>query len=265
MIRNIKRLAVAALATAITGTVASAQEAPNITSLEMEAPGRILFVGNSYLYYGNSLHNHVVRMARASYPDDTFTFRSATISGAYLDFHNIESLLEPGRLGYDEPFDIVILQGHSTAMTTDEKVTRFNAAAETMNTAIQATGARTALYMTPAYSDEHRDYNPDMFEMVDRGYTEAGNALGALVIPVGLAFEIAYERNPQINLHMDFDGSHPTFLGTYLAAATTFAALFDQSVVGNTYDFRGDITPEDAAFLQQVAEDAVAEYYGRGN
>ncbi|WP_421906244.1 DUF4886 domain-containing protein [Mameliella sp.] len=252
-----------AAAACIAALPAIAQDAPEIDSLDMEAPKRLLFVGNSYLYYGDSLHNHVVRMARAAYPDDSFTYKSATISGAYLDHHDIDSHLVPGKLGVDEPFDVVILQGHSTAMTTDEKVKRFNDAAKEMQAAIAATGAKTALYMTPAYSDEHRRYDPGMFDKVDAGYTAAGNTLDALVIPVGLAFEMAYERQPDINLHKDFDGSHPTLLGTYLAAATTYAALYGESVVGNPYDYFGSVSEEDAAFLQLVAEDAVAAYYSR--
>ena len=80
----------------------------------------------------------------------------------------------------------------------------------------------------------------------------AGNAADALVIPVGLAFDLAYERRPDIELHKAFDGSHPTLLGTYLAAATTFAALYDVSAVGNPYDYYGAMPAEDAAFLQQV-------------
>jgi len=31
--------------------------------LENAAPKRVLFVGNSYLYYGDSVHNHVRRIA----------------------------------------------------------------------------------------------------------------------------------------------------------------------------------------------------------
>lgn len=253
----------AALCALLLPSVAVAETAPAVTDLGMEAPARVLFVGNSYLYYGDSLHNHVVRMARAAYPDDTFTFKSATISGAYLDHHSIASHLEPGRLGVDEPFDVVVLQGHSTATTTDAKLARFNAAVTEMDAAITATGAKTALYMTPAYIDIHKSYDPAMFGKIDDGYTEAGNRVGALVIPVGLAFEMAYERRPDMVLHKTYDGSHPSLLGTYLAAATTYATLYGKLAVGNPYTYYGAVADEDAAFLQQVAEDAVAAYQGR--
>lgn len=253
----------ATAALVIAPVAAIGQTAPQVTSLEMEAPQQVLFVGNSYLYYGDSLHNHVVRMARAAYPEDKFTYKLATISGSYLSHHNIDSYLEPGKLGLDEPFDVVILQGHSTAATTPEKRADFTANVTEMDQAVEATGARTALYMTHAYTDVHDSYDPDMFGQIDATYTEAGNKTEALVIPVGLAFQEAYARRPDIELHKSFDGSHPTLLGTYLGAATVYAALYGKSAVGNSYDYYGEIGEEDARFLQQVAEDTVAAYHAR--
>lgn len=252
------------LALAVAAPLAAwAQVAPEVADAGMEAPARILFIGNSYLYYGDSLHNHVVRMARAAYPEREFTYKSATISGAYLDHHDVSDHLDHEKLGLDAPFDLVVLQGHSTAMTTDGKRARFEAAATAADAEIDAYGARTALYMTPAYTEAHRSYDPEMFDMIDAGTAEAAGATEALVIPVGLAFEMAYERRPDVELHKDFGGSHPTLLGTYLASATTFAALHDASAVGNPYDYYGEIGAQDAAFLQQVAEDAVAAYEAR--
>ncbi len=241
----------------------AAQTSAEVASLDKDAPQRILFVGNSYLYYGDSLHNDVVRMARAAYPDDKFTYKSATISGAYLAHHNIESHLEPGRLGVKEPFDVVVLQAHSTATTTPEKLEAFKASVAQMAKALEGAGAQTALYMTPAYTKIHKKFDAGMIDAIDTGYTDAGNAAGALVIPVGLAFEEAYARRPDIVLHKEYDGSHPTLLGTYLGAATVYAALYGKSAVGNSYTYYGEVSDEDAAFLQQVAEDTVAKYHSR--
>jgi hypothetical protein len=202
-------------------------------------------------------------MARAAYPDDKFTFKSATISGAYLAHHNIDSHLEPGRLGVDEPFDVVILQAHSTATTTPEKLENFKNSVAEMDGKIDATGAETALYMTPAYTEKHKSYDPGMMDKIESGYTTAGNDAEALVIPVGLAFKEAYARRPDMVLHKEYDGSHPSLLGTYLGAATVYAALYGKSAVGNSYTYYGEISDEDAAFLQQVAEDTVEEFYAR--
>jgi hypothetical protein len=50
-------------------------------------------------------------------------------------------------------------------------------------------------------------------------------------------------------------------LGTYLAAATVFGALYNKSPVGNSYT--GGIDPPTASFLQTVAWETVQNYYGR--
>ena len=99
------------------------------------APKRILFVGNSYLYYNDSLHNHVKRMAEESGPFAVgdYEYKSATIGGARLSHHYIDSLLEPGRLGIDEPFDLVILQGGSMESLTEDNRRAFAAKAAEMN------------------------------------------------------------------------------------------------------------------------------------
>ena len=58
-------------------------------------PERILFVGNSYLYYNDSLHNHFRRMVEEAFPSriDNLEFKSATIGGSRLSHYNIDHLL----------------------------------------------------------------------------------------------------------------------------------------------------------------------------
>lgn len=46
-----------------------ASEGPQVKTLKGLKPNRILFVGNSYLYYNDSLHNHVKRMFVEKFPD----------------------------------------------------------------------------------------------------------------------------------------------------------------------------------------------------
>lgn len=235
------------------------------TLLDSPNPQQLLYVGNSYQYYNNSLHNYVRRMVAAANPDieDQLNSKSVTISGGYLSQHEVKNYLFPGALGLPNPFDAVVLQGHSMAALTDEKREEFRDAVIRHHQSIEAIGAETVLYMTPAYSEDHDSYDPSMIDKIDDLYTSVGNEVGALVIPVGLAFQNAYEQRPELALHVDYDGSHPSPEGTYLAAATVFAALYDTPVVGNPYTYYGLIDEDDAAFLQQVAEDTVIEYYRR--
>ncbi len=45
---------------------ASASAAPAVTAPQVKNPQRVLLVGHSYIYYGDSLHNHLRRMVAAA-------------------------------------------------------------------------------------------------------------------------------------------------------------------------------------------------------
>ncbi|WP_394727059.1 hypothetical protein [Altererythrobacter sp. GH1-8] len=238
---------------------------PKVKQLQNAKPHTILFVGNSYFYYNDSLHNHVQRMAAAAgvVELDELTYKSATIGGAALRDHAIEHLLEPSNLRVDTPYEVVILQGGSFEPLSENRRKLFIETARDYAARVRASGAEPVLYMTHAYVPPHRNYRSDMIQDVASLYLETGNAIDALVIPVGVAFAEAYRRNPKIELHKSFDGSHPSLLGTYLATAVTFASLYQTSPIGNSYDYFGAVSEEDARFLQQVAHDTVSAFYGR--
>ncbi|MDE0039137.1 MAG: hypothetical protein OXU77_16530 [Gammaproteobacteria bacterium] len=240
---------------------------PAVQRLENPAPRRVLFVGNSYLYYNDSLHNHVKRIAEeiGPYGPGEYQYKSATISGSRLSHHDVDSLLEPGRLGIDEPFELVILQGGSREVLTPGNRAEFHAKAVELGGRIRAAGAEVALYMIHAYVKPHARYDPGMFDKIRRTYVPAGNELGALVIPVGLAFERAYSARPEIALHEVFDGTHPNMLGTYLAACVVYQSIYGRSVVGNEYDYFGEVPKETAEFLQRIADETVRDFLKRGS
>jgi hypothetical protein len=117
--------------------------------------------------------------------------------------------------------------------------------------------------MIHAYVEPHELYDPGMLEKIENTYIPVGNGLDALVIPVGLAFDRAYERRPEIELHKTFDGTHPSLLGTYLAACVVYQSIYGKSVVGIDYDYFGAIGEEDAQFLRGIADETVREFFGR--
>lgn len=243
--------------------VAAHAASPSVKQPQVDTPKRVLFIGNSYLYYGDSLHNHVSRLVTAGDPSLKLQYKSATIGGAPLWHHNIEHLTTPGNIGVKEPFELVILQGNSTTTNSEAAIKRFNEDVKRFSAEIAKRGGKTALYMTHAHVSPSKFASPDMIRKVEALYVEAGNAVGALVIPVGLAFEEAYRQRPDIKLHKDFDGSHPDLIGTYLAACTVYASVYGKSPVGNSYDYYGKIDKETAAFLQKVADETVKKFYGR--
>lgn len=258
-----------ALVSPLTHVACSAEQradvTPGVRQLENAAPKRVLFVGNSYFYYNDSLHNHVERIAEeiGPYGAGEYQFKSATIGGARLSQHPVDSLLEPGRLGIDKPFELVILQGGSFEVIEEKSRAQFRATAIELNEKIRATGAEVALYMTHAYVEPDERYEPGLINKIRPAYVSVGNELDALVIPVGVAFERAYEQRPDIVLHETFDGTHPSMLGTYLAACVVYQSIYGQSVAGIEYDYFGEVGKEPAEFLQRIADETVRKFYGR--
>ncbi|WP_416833194.1 MAG: DUF4886 domain-containing protein [Erythrobacter sp.] len=155
------------------------------------------------------------------------------------------------------------MQGGSAAPLSADRRKRFAETAELYAQKVRTAGGEPVLYMTHAYVAPHPRARPDMIRDIASLYIETGNNIDALVIPVGLAFEEAYRRRPEIKLHASFDGTHPSMLGTYLAACTVMASIYGVSPVGNSYDYFGDVPADEARFLQEVAQDTVIRFYGR--
>jgi hypothetical protein len=240
-------------------------DSPNIKAPLVQNPERVLLVGNSYLYYGDSLHNTLRRMVAADQPsmDKKLQYKSATIGGASLDHHNIDWLTTPGKIGVKEPFQLVVLQGHSAAALSKKQSEIHTRASRDAAKLIKSRGGQVALYMPHSYVAPHKQASPENIAKNRDFYVQLGNELGAMVLPIGLAFEEAYKRFPGIKLHKSYDGSHPSREGTYLAAATCYAAIYGKSPVGNAFDAFGEVDPLTIRMLQEVAQDTVQKFFGR--
>ena len=70
----------AALIALAAATPASAQVKPKVTESGVEHPHSAIYIGNSFFYYNNSLHNHVTQLIRAADPAYRFRSTSVTIS-----------------------------------------------------------------------------------------------------------------------------------------------------------------------------------------
>ena len=71
-----------------------ATQAPNRSAAPATPSGppqSLLWVGNSFFYYNNSMHGHVALLVRG---DKSITHRgvSVTISGSGIDWHDVASL-----------------------------------------------------------------------------------------------------------------------------------------------------------------------------
>jgi hypothetical protein len=254
------------IAALLASQVAWAQTAPKVAS-PGAAPEAILWVGNSFFYYNNSMHNHFGRLVTAAQSRVRST--SATISGSGMDWHDMESLLRPNGLGrysffgdneirFNPPgrqYDTAILMDCSQCPVHPQLQGAFHEAARKSAQTLVKHGVRPVFFMSWAYKDK-----PEMTAQLAEQYTIAGNANNALVISAGLAFANAIAKRPDLELY-EADKRHPSLAGTYLAAATVYATLYGKSPVGLSYT--AGLPRETATLLQTAAWEAAQGYFHR--
>ena len=222
---------------------------------------KVLFVGNSYTYFWN-LPQLVQQMAEEK--DFSIETRQSTIGGSNLGQHwRSERELRTREYITSGNFDVVVLQDHSRrALDAPDSLSHY---ITLLQEEINKSGGETFLYMTWS-----REWAPETQEAITKEYSDIGKAIGATVVPVGLAWAKARELDPDIVLY-DPDGSHPNTVGTYLSACVFYGALTGDSPVGLpvrliTTDKNGEklylsIQSKDTAlFCQQVAQSVLTAH-----
>jgi hypothetical protein len=240
-------------------------QAPVVKESPVVTPKRVLFIGNSLVYYNGALQTHTHRIAAAAEPPLQVRdgFKSVHITSAYLHHYPIEFLVTPANVGFKEPFEVVVLAGSIQEAMTEPARALYRKTVIDFDGVIKKHGGRTALLWLPAVVKPNPLADSDMFGRTQDMMLSVGNEVGALIIPVGLAYQEAYRQRPGIKLQMDYDGSHPTVAGQYLAAAVVYGSLYGKSSVGNRYDYFGALDKDTKVFVQKVADETVRKFYGR--
>ena len=246
---------------------AHAQTQPMLKDVGIDKPVSALYVGNSFFYYNNSLHGHVGQLITAGIPGFRHRASSVTISGSGFDWHDVDSYFRPNAMGaysfdannnvvfnkLDKLFDVAIMMDCSQCPLHPQLKGVFRDFAKKNADTVRKHGAKPVFFMSWAYQDV-----PSMTAELAEAYTQAGNDNSALVIPAGLAFARSIAQKPDLNLYVA-DKRHPSLAGTYLAACTTYAALFKTSPVDLKYT--AGLDPAIAKHLQTVAWDTVQAYF----
>jgi uncharacterized protein DUF4886 len=266
MLRRAFRVLSLAALTMLAASPAAAQTRPKILEAGAERPASAIYIGNSFFYYNNSLHNHVSLLLRSGDPQVRFRSTSVTISGSGADWHDVDSYFRPNALGSytfdtnnnivfnrnERLFDLAIMMDCSQCPIHPQLKTVFREYARKHSDTVRKHGAKPVWFMSWAYADK-----PEMTEELAEAYTQAGNDNNAFVIPAGLAFARALKQRPDLVLYAP-DKRHPSVAGTYLAATTVYAALFKKSPAGLSYT--AGLDAPTAALLQATAWDTVQDY-----
>jgi hypothetical protein len=242
----------------------AAETKPKVTETGIASPASAIFIGNSFFYYNNGITTHFRGFLGAT----KLRVTMVTISGSGADWHDVGSYFRPNAIGnysfdgnnnvvfnkIDKLFDLAIMMDCSQCPIHPVLKTVFADSMKAHAATVRKHGAVPVLFMSWAYSDK-----PEMTAELAEAYTKAGNDIGALVIPAGLAFARAVKQVPAVNLYAP-DKRHPSLAGSYLATATTYAALLKRSPVGSTYT--AGLDADSAKALQTIAWETVQEFYG---
>jgi hypothetical protein len=270
---TLNRLKLFMLASAILGLGACSTTQPSAPKMATtpEQTKAMLWVGNSFFYYNNSMHGHVTQLIRGSSMADKTGHRavSATISGSGINWHDLESHFKPNAVGsysfnaknevvfntFTKPFDVVLMMDCSQCPIHPQLRSVFYEYAKKNSDIARKHGARPAFFMSWAYADV-----PEMTEQLAAEYNKADQENNALVVPAGLAFAASIKQRPDIALTIA-DKRHPTMAGTYLAACTVLASIYKTNPEGNTY--LAGLDAATAKHLQTVAWQTVQDYAKR--
>lgn len=228
-----------------------------------EQPLRVLFIGNSYIYV-NDLPWLTQQLSVSAEETRTLETEMVTVGGATLKGHWERG--EALRQIENERWDYVVLQEQSTLPITDPKV--MYQYARLFDAQIKRVNAQTLFYLTWA-----RQNRPQTQQILTNSYTRIATELRAEVAPVGLAWQKVQEENPILNLYHP-DQSHPSPIGSYVAACVFYATFYKKSPVGlshRIYDTQFGTPQEgnrieleslsqiDAAIVQRLAWDVVSK------
>jgi hypothetical protein len=238
--------------------------APVVKKPMVDTPQRVLFIGNSLMYYNGGLQTHLHRMALALDPKyDTIRagFKSVHITSASLEPFPVEYLTNPANMGAKEPYQVAVLAPSARDAMTEKGRAVYRQKVLEWDAAMKKYGSRVALiwlqpFVKPNWDQENYRRNGELV-------IATANEVGAQVIPIGPAFEMAYRLRPGLKLQMEYDGYHPTVAGQYLSSAVTFAALYGRSPEGSKYTYFGALDNDTAAFLQKVANDTVQAFFAQ--
>lgn len=206
-----------------------------------DGPLTVLFIGNS-LTATNDLPALVHRLAAAA--GATLTYDVVAPGGVSLEDHWNAGIADRiARLGADV---VVLQQGPSSLPENQEHLKTW---ATTLAGPIRSAGGVPALLMV--WPEVTR---LSAFDAVRAAYLGAAERAGGLFIPAGEVWRETWRRDPDAALYGP-DGFHPSLAGSFAAALTVYAVLFDPDLS----ELPVTIAPELPAALRTLLMDVVRD------
>ena len=219
-----------------------------------DTPLRVLFIGNSYTFKNNlpELFAELVRSSGREVEVDMSAPGGWTLTDHAASEETITKI-------QSQDWDYVVLQEQSVIPSVPAgREQAMYPAVRALDARIHEVGSETVLLMTWGRQNglpEQGFPNYDTMQAeLSVGYSEIGQEVGAIVAPVGSAWQNALAGRPQLDL-WDSDGSHPSEMGSYLAAAVLYAAITQESP--DELTFRAELMDDTALSLLRIAAQTV--------
>ncbi|GAB2693727.1 hypothetical protein [Aliiglaciecola aliphaticivorans] len=240
--------------------------------INFESPTRLLFIGNSFSFYNNGIHNHLGSLIRSAgeWQVGQNRLRLSTLSGGHIYEHltDLNYYLNAPKQNWQG----IVLQGHSNEPISSKKKELFERGTEKAIEMIKRKDLKPILFMTWGYKGQ-----PKMSTDLANAYIKLANRYDVAVVPVGLAFEQAQVAlkhielfvpdvlavnnlgQPDASLKYRNDWKHPSEAGTYLSACVFYASLYAKSPEGLI--FHGSLSAQDATDLQKLSWQVTKEFF----
>lgn len=220
---------------------------------------KILFVGNSHTFY-NDLAGTFVRIVDAcGQKSDVYELSKGYYTLAR--FANTEDELGNmlDKAIRKRKWDYVIFQENTSVALSSNAEEEMFPYARTLNEKVKAESGNAVFLMTWAPKNGKKEgfktqSREELQTVIAENYIAISEELDALLIPAGISFMRCADTYPDIEL-WDADGQHPSPAGTYLAACTAFAVLYQQSPENCSYT--ADLDKDLALKLQKIAAELI--------
>ncbi len=170
----------------------------------------ILFIGNSFTYYGN-MPLTFSKLAKERFPNSELKVYFQAGPGLQLGQHALDknsraTLMNSGK------WDVVVLQDQSEMPLLPQTLKTMKLNCRWFNERIQLLHGKTALLMTWCDLDKPQDQI-----LISKAYRDIARELDATVIPAGELFLEVTKKDPAIAIY-DQDQHHPSHYGSFLVA-----------------------------------------------
>lgn len=222
---------------------------------------RVLFIGNSYTHF-NDMPNIVRKIANTQ--GVAMAYEQVSPGGSFLSGHVRDEKVAKAIKQGNWNFVIIQEQSAAPAMPTKTVIQNTYPAAHTLDSMILAHNkqALVIFYMTWGHKngcqEEVANYPfittyDGMQERLKTSYLEMAYQNNAWCAPVGMAWQRVRSEHPDYVLYSP-DCTHPSLLGSYLAANVIFSTLYRHPY--QTAETMG-FPAEQAEYIQQVAQQTV--------